>query len=235
MTGTEVPEGGTEALTSDLEQQVSGWPERARLMLVTDQLSYEGAGHALIEIKALREEVADTFDPICKATDAAHKEAVAQRKRHDRPLVEGESILKSAIAFHQVKQERLRRLEEEKVNAKARQSEEAALRVQAAQAKRLGATQGEVDDILTQPSVAPTVVLPPRVAAVSGVSMRDAWSAEVIDLKALCKAIGAGKASLELVKPNMVTLNHLARAQKQTLHVPGVKAVCGTVVSSRSA
>ena len=224
-----------EAVTSELEIQVLAWPERAALMPVTDQLSYEGAANALLLIKGLRDEVAETFDPICKATDAAHKEAVAQRKRHDLPLVQSEKLLKGALGAYGREQDRLRLIEEEKVNAARREAEAAQLRAQVEQAKRQGATQAEQDDIVTQPSVLPDVVLPPRVQAVAGVSTRENWKAEVVNLRWLCRAIANGKASVELVKPNMVALNQLARAQKTTLELPGVKAVCESVVSARSA
>lgn len=221
--------------TTDLERQVSDWPEKAKQIQVTDQLSYEGACHALQEVKALRKEVADTFDPIVSKAHAAHKEAVTQRKRHDTPLAEAEQVLKGAVAGYEREQEQLRQLAEQKANAEAQKSEEDDLLRLAEAAEQLGASAEEVEAILTQQSVRPTVVLPKRVEAVSGISTRGNWKAEVTDVKALCKALGAGKASVELVKPNMTALNQLARAQKSTMNVPGARAVCDTVVSSRSA
>jgi hypothetical protein len=49
------------------------------------------------------------------------------------------------------------------------------------------------------------------------------WGAEVRDIKALCRAIAEGKASPNLVTPNMPALNKLATALKETMNVPGVR------------
>ena len=53
---------------------------------------------------------------------------------------------------------------------------------------------------------------------------REVWSAEVTDIKALCRAVADGKASTECVMANMPVLNRMASALKATMNIPGVRA-----------
>jgi hypothetical protein len=62
-------------------------------------------------------------------------------------------------------------------------------------------------------------------AVVMTTYMKDSWSAQVINLRALCLAVAEGAAPEELVMPNQVALNFLARSAKSTLTIPGVAAV----------
>ncbi len=69
---------------------------------------------------------------------------------------------------------------------------------------------------------------------VSGVSFRENWRIEVVDKLALVKAIAARAELVNLVEPNMKALNHLARAHKDTLEIPGVRVWCEVTVAASS-
>jgi len=71
---------------------------------------------------------------------------------------------------------------------------------------------------------------------VSGISSRENWSAQVTDKAALVKAAAENPAYLAYLEPDMKSLNALARAQKNALAIPGVKAVnqAGLSVRGRS-
>jgi hypothetical protein len=47
----------------------------------------------------------------------------------------------------------------------------------------------------------------------------------VVNIRDLCRAVVEGKASPECVMANMPVLNKMAVALKQTLNIPGVRAV----------
>jgi hypothetical protein len=71
-------------------------------------------------------------------------------------------------------------------------------------------------------------------SGVPGVSFRETWRIEVVDKLALVKAIAARPDLVNLVDPNQTALNHLARAHKNTLELPGVRVWCElTVAASR--
>lgn len=72
--------------------------------------------------------------------------------------------------------------------------------------------------------VAPVVVAKTTPKMSGGPVYREVWAAEVTDIKALCLAVATGKASIECVTGNMVSLNRQAVALKGTMNIPGVKA-----------
>jgi hypothetical protein len=78
---------------------------------------------------------------------------------------------------------------------------------------------------------APTVA--PRYVAPAGVSTTQRWKAEVTSLRLLCRAIAEGTVPAHYVEANMTALNGMARANKQALNIPGVRAVADTTVSAR--
>lgn len=84
------------------------------------------------------------------------------------------------------------------------------------------------------PEPAPTVptVHVPETPKASGVSYRDNWKAEVTDLDALLQAIVEGKAPKSLVKIDSAKLNQLAKAMKDELRYPGVRAYNDRVVAA---
>ena len=69
------------------------------------------------------------------------------------------------------------------------------------------------------------VTIEPEVK-IKGAAFVDKWSAELIDMGELIRAIADGKAPVTLVKVDQTALNQLARALKSALSVPGVRAVC---------
>ncbi len=78
------------------------------------------------------------------------------------------------------------------------------------------------------PIAAPEVVLP-STTKVEGIQDRTYWSAEVFDIKALCKAVIAGKAPADAIVANEKLLNGLARSMKASMNAQwkawGVRAV----------
>ncbi|HLH76719.1 MAG TPA: hypothetical protein VKV28_07930 [Candidatus Binataceae bacterium] len=62
-----------------------------------------------------------------------------------------------------------------------------------------------------------------RDASGRGLSVREHWRAEVIDLLALVRAVARDSRLLYLLQPNLGALNHLAHAQHAGLHLPGIQ------------
>ncbi len=67
----------------------------------------------------------------------------------------------------------------------------------------------------------------------SGAHVRETWSAEVVDLMALARAIVLRQAPLYLIQGNMAELNTAARTLRGEFNYPGVKAVSKKGISSR--
>jgi hypothetical protein len=217
----------------ELEQQALSWPERAKQALIKDQASYDYAASLRIDIASLEREIVDYHKPLKKAADEAHKAICKAENRLLEPLKQAKVILNLEIAAWTQAQERIRFEAERKAQELAHKQEEEARLALAMQAEEMGATEETAQEILETPLAMPAVVVQPTFNKLAGVSTSQRWRAEVVDLKALCRAVIEGKASIELIQPNTTALNTLARAMKGTLNIPGVKAVPETAVIVR--
>jgi len=223
----------TELKEKELENQALSWPEKAQAITIVDQGSYDKATGLLIDIAALEKEIIDHHKPIKDAAFAAHKAAVAAEKRLLDPLAQAKGILKGGIGVWMREQERIRQEAERKAREEqARLEEEARLKL-AVQAEEMGASEETTEEILSTPMPVEIPVVPPTYQKTKGVSAGQRWRAEVYNIKMLCAAIAEGKASSEMVQPNMTALNAMARAMKSTFNLPGVRAVPETTVSVR--
>ena len=218
---------------TELEQLALSWPERAQAIRIVDQPSYDEATGMLIAIAGLKQEIVAHHAPIKKATHEAHKAAVAAENRLLNPLVQADMTLRTSIAAFAREQARLAAEARQKAEDEARRREEAERLALAALAEQHGATEETVSEILDTPMpVAPAFVQPTYQAA-KGISTTTRYVAEVFDMKLLCIAVASGKASIELIQPNMSALNKMASAMRETMNIPGVRAVAQTGISVR--
>jgi hypothetical protein len=220
--------------THDLEMKVQTWPSTVRELEIKDQPSYDKGAELLKGIKALQKEVNETFDPAISQAYKAHKSILSAKHTHEQPLLQAEMILKGKILGYETEQKRKqaelqRRAEEE---AK-KQSEEIAFTL-AKDAEDLGAPPETVEQILNTQFVQSAPVVSQIHNRAQGLSQRETYSAEVVDIVALCRAVADGRAKPELVLPNMTALNALARALKSSFDVPGCKLASGSSLNVRA-
>lgn len=214
----------------DLEFRAITWPERARAVAVLNAETFQLAGELLTGIKTLRKEIDDTTRPVIDAAHRAHKAACDQKRKLEAPLIEAETILKTAMAAYQREEEARRRKEEARLRELARKAEEEA---RLAEAERLEA-EGEKElaaQVLDLPPVVAAPVLPPP-PKVDGIATRKLWRAEVLDLRALCRGVADGTVPANLVQPNQAALNQMAVALKETFALPGCRAVVETTIAA---
>lgn len=228
--------------------------EQATALVVTDDASFAQAGTMLSNVVALRKRIEAHYKPVIDAAHKAHKATIAARDEHLTPLGPVESMLRSKVGAYQLAERK--RVEEEqrkayeaqrKAEAEARAAEERAR--QEAEAKRAAeafdaACDGDEEKakevlaapVKVEPVAVPRVVMAPvkPAAQVAGLSSREVWSAEVVDLDALLKFCGENPAiGRTLIQPNLSTLNALARAEKAALKIPGVRAVSSVSTAVR--
>lgn len=163
------------------------WPAQARALVITDPASYTRAAELLAGVRALQKEVAATFDPICEATDKAHKAATGGRRAAATPLAEAETILKDGmIAFDRAARaaaaaEDARRRAIAAAEEETRRLEELALQVDAADGDEtaLAEVAADLEQLVRAPApvvVAPVVKATPVVA---GIAFRACWKFRV--------------------------------------------------------
>jgi hypothetical protein len=202
------------------------------LIIVSDD-DYASAGNMLTMIKRTRSKIAEYMQPIIDAAHHAHKTALGQRKKLEKPLVDAESRLKSSMAEYFLKKERERETEEKRLAEEARKMEEEQLLARAEAAEAAG-NKEEAEAILNEQITTPTVKLGKSTPTSDGIHHRTTWAAEVVDFHALVFWVCGHKDMLNLLLPNQTALNQMAKAQKEAMAIPGVKAVPTTTTVAKT-
>src|SRR6267378_3729789 len=95
----------------------------------------------------------------------------------------------------------------------------------------------EERQILDEAPIVPTVTVAPAIAQIDGVSTRELWSAGVVDVRACLRFLIERDEWLPLLEkliPVIETgINPLARAQRNALAIPGVRAISTVSRSSK--
>ena len=175
--------------------------------------------------KTLEDEIFAYLDP---PRAKAYEDYKYHKQRLDdaiKPLQNARQIYKQKCIAWDQEQERIRQEAQRKAEEAARlRAEEEALA--AALAAEQEGDKETAEAIIAEPVQVAPVIVPKTAPAASRLSAgREVWSAEVVNLMDLCKAIVAGKASINLILPNQPALNKMASAMKSTLAIPGVRAV----------
>lgn len=201
------------------------FPDRAKALRITDAQTYEAACDFLKGIKALRMEIAETFDPHVKRAHEAHRALLKEKADAEAPLAEAERIAKSALVVYDQEQERIRRIEQQRQQAELRRQEEERRLAEAVALEDAG-EQAEAEALIEEPIAVPTVAVAPSTPKVSGISYRETWGASVTNLHQLVKFVAANPSHVGLLAANMPALNAQARSLKAQMQIPGVEAVC---------
>lgn len=209
----------------ELESKGLSLVEQARGIVISTQPQYESACHLLLDVKDGLKECDKAFDDDIKRWYDGHKAAIATKARYQAPFKQVEAIIKPKISAYMDEQARLRR----EAEAKAQQEAQLAAAVEAESA---GDAQ-QAEEILNGQGTmfVPPVMLPPA-AKVAGVSSREVWRAEVVDLMALIRAVASGQVPSNVLEANTTVLGGLARSLKGNLRIPGVRPVCEKAVAA---
>ena len=210
-----------------VEKPVHDIVAKATAMTVINQEQRIVAGDFLKNIKDMQKEVSDTFDPIVTKAHEAHKEAVAQRDKYLTPLKTAEKDLKSKCVTWEVAEEQKRLEEQARLIKEAEEQAEIQRKALEAEAEKL-IDKGDVKAAETLIKASENVEVAPKIAysstlKVKGQALKSTWSAEVIDLKALVKAVAEGKAPITFLMANQTALNQQAKASMDSIAYPGVK------------
>ena len=218
----------------EVQNKVLQLRDKAEAIAIDSSESYIHAGELLKMAKQRQKSVEEHFGPPKQAAYDAYKKVSELYNKAADPLKAIERVLKPRIAAYKIKMDQVadearRKAQEEALKA-AEEERLAQARHLELQGKKEAATA-----ILDVPVVVPQVHVE-AAPKLDGISTRQNWSAEVTDLKALCKAIGSGKVEIEYVEPNFKVLNSRAKSLKSNAFnkIPGVEAVSKPVVSSRT-
>ena len=219
--------------TAEMESTGKAIVAVAHAMVVQDQESHGQALEFLKSTAAKRKVVEEAFAEPKSAAWKAHRSIVELEQTLLQPCDDARRIVADKASRYEAECRRREEEERRRLEAEARKAEEDRILAEAEIAEAFG-QDAVAEEILNQPVEPTPVVVPTERAKVEGVSSRELWRAEIVDLAALVRAAANNPAFVALLMPNMPALNALARATKQLMNVPGVKAVAEKSLAVRT-
>lgn len=217
----------------DLEQEAITVRTEIAALIITDQTSYDLAVEKRTAAKGWLKTAEEWFDGIQKPAYDAYKNILNQRKLVCEPTEAAIKKINSALLVFDQEQDRLRREEQRRLDEQARQKAEDERIQQAAQMESQGVDVETLNAVLDAPlEVVSRPVAAPTYEKSGAVVYRDNWSGECFDLLALVKAVAKDKSKIGLLQINQSALNQMAKALKDSMAVPGCRAVNNKVVAS---
>lgn len=198
--------------------------ETAKNVVIVTTEDYKFAQGLMADIKARIKTLEETRMGQTRPIDEAKKRIMDFFRGPLQRLDEAKSFLNDRMVKWVDEQERIRREEERRLQEEARKRAEEETLAAAVEAEASGDKQ-EAEQIIAEPVYVPPVKLNSTVPKSKESHIRETWSAEVVDLKALIKGIAEGHAPLQAVMADMTFLNGQARSYKQALNIPGVRAI----------
>jgi hypothetical protein len=243
-----------------LARQSTDLVSTAKALQIADVAAFERAGGFLQTLKDKQRQIEEFFAPDIERAHAAWKGLTTKRASYIDPIKEAITIVSSRyaafaqevkrkaeaerrereLAAQRAEQERLRK-EAEAREAEARrlaaEAEHATSRQEAlALEEQASALTSEAESLKVEAAEvqAPVLAAQPSVTTPKGTSVRANWTYEVTDKLALIKAVADGKVSHEAIEISSKYLNARAKADKDTIRVPGVRFFdAGSVAVSR--
>jgi len=205
-----------------LEKESIEISSQAKAIVITSNNQYAKAGQFTIFIQGMIEEAKKRFDPICKKTDAAHKEAVKQRDDIVVPLKDNLDLVKKKMAGYLEDQ----RLKEEREQAEALETKRKETEALARKADKLEAA-GKIEkaDQVRQEAVQKELQIEtPKSSApkMDGIKASISYKAKVINKKLFIQAVAKEKVSDDFLDINQRALNDYADSTKGKMPIPGV-------------
>ena len=223
--------------TATPEAEVARLAEETTTMLdVAEDFSiatapeYVEGGEVLKRIKAKSKELKDKRQAMTRPLDESKRQILDLFREPEAQLADAEQAIKGAMLTYSNEQERIRAAEEARLRD-IQAKEQAKLLARAEKAAARG--QGEkAADLEEQAETLPVPIVTSPQPKVEGISTRVTWHAEVTDKAALIQAVAEGLVPDVVLEPDMTILNQQARALKDALNYPGVKAVSDQTVAA---
>lgn len=210
----------------EIKSQVSG-------LEIVDQTTYDTACDMLKRAKSYVKETESFFKPMKQKAHDAWKEVCSQETSVIAPVKTVIGLIQGKIIHWDAEQARIQREAQRILEEQARQRAEEERLAQAVALEESGAGVEVVEAVLEQPIVAVPVAAPQTFQKSSAAIVRETWKAEITDLHALVKAAAKDKNLMAYLSVNQSALDAMARAAKDTLSIPGVKAVSSKSVATR--
>jgi hypothetical protein len=203
--------------------------EVAKSTIIQKVEDYQFAQGLMADIKGRIKTLEEIRMGQTRPIDEAKKKIMDFFRSPIQKLEEAKAYLNLIMVNWADEQEKKRKEEEKRLQEEARKrAEEETLR-QALEAEAAGETQ-EAEQIISEPIYIPPIKVVSEIPKSKESHIRETWSAEIFDIMALVKSIAEGKTDIQAIEPNNLIkthafLNTMATRYKQTLNIPGVRAI----------
>lgn len=202
-------------------------------LAIKDKESYDRAADLLLYAKGLNKKIVGYFKDLKDPINRAKDEILKKEKEALAPVEQVEKqILGPAMSAFTVEMERQRRIAQDKALAEARRLEEES-RLNAAVSAEQDGDKAVAEEILNTPAPLPPVDVP-KFEEARGLHDRTTWKGEITNLRELIKGILDGKVPITAIDGNLTVINQAARAMKQEMNWPGVRAYPETTKVGRT-
>lgn len=228
---TEQPKGSASLV--DIEQESLSIRQEIGALVITNQETYDLAVEKRVQATAWLKNAREFFKGMKDPAYAAWKKICSNENLVCDPTEAAIKKINRALLDWDQEQERLRRAEQARIEEEARKRAEEQRLADAIHMEDQGMPEEVVEEMLAAPVVTHTpVVAAPTYEKSKAVVYKDNWKGQCTDLHALVKAAAKDKNLLGLLMVNQPALNSMAKALKETMSVPGCKALNDRIVSS---
>lgn len=221
--------------TTAISTAVAPFLREAEAMTVVNRETHRAALEAHKQLTLARRNVLDLFEDPKRKAHEAHRAVCGAEKRLLDPIDAAIKVIDGKCTSYETEQKRIADDKRRELEEQQRKEEEDRRIAEAAAAENAGDHEIAETILDDAPLILPPVHVESQVAKVEGVSTRTTYRAEVVNLVELCRYIVAHPQFVNLVQANGPALNSLARAQRDALRIPGVRAVQETSRAVRSA
>lgn len=216
----------TDTTEETMKTEVLAIPDKAKLITVVDQASFDAADRFFGIIKDMEKKIDAFFDPMIEAAmetkrkaEAARKAVVTRRDEVKAPLVDASNYLRPQMYAWTKKQEEERRLEQLRLEAQARKEEEERRLREAELLEQMGEHE-EAERVIEEPVIFQAPVAQ-KVSAPSNFIAKENWQFEIVDIDKLPR---------KYMVPDETMIRAEVKRMKGKTNIPGVRAYdIGTV------
>ena len=210
---------------SDELKRAEAYLNGAKNFKITDDANYQNAGIMLQKIKEKKKNLDAMRKDVKSPIIAAGKKIEDMFRQPINFLTQAEEKLKTAMIYYKEAMDVKHEMHKEvAINKLEILEQEAQLALKEGDEIGFQRILVEIEELKSKTIAAPKL---------DGISYRDNWVGEGLDLRRTIVAISEGKAPLSLVKFDDVAINQLAKSTKGSIVYPGINIYNKQILASR--
>ena len=228
------PEGEYEKKRIALRTEYAAVVHEAKNIVSVDTAEQAEAATNLGRLLQTATKETEAFFKTIKSQIDDIKKPILQAEKDDQsPYLTEKSRLGTLLTSYQAAERRKREEEERRAREEAERQAEADALQRAIELAAMGEPDA-AEEVLAEPVIAAPVIILAAAPKPKGSVLKESFSAEVVDFKALVEAVAAGRVPLLALQPDHSFINNQARLFKDAFAYPGCKLKRETNTSFRS-